>query len=54
VAADVNAGHLAVAVVTPDGNMLGVPFTMPLELAAPLQADRSGPPAEQYSLPPSD
>jgi hypothetical protein len=33
VAVDVNAGHLAVAVLTPDGNVAGVPFTVPLELA---------------------
>jgi hypothetical protein len=33
VAVDVNAGHLAVAVVAPDGNILGVPFTVPLGLA---------------------
>jgi hypothetical protein len=28
----VNAGHLAVAVVTPDGNALGAPRTVPLIL----------------------
>jgi hypothetical protein len=33
VAVDVNAGHLAVAVVAPDGNVTGTPFTIPLELA---------------------
>ncbi|HEX6451528.1 MAG TPA: transposase [Trebonia sp.] len=33
VAADVNAGHLAVAVVAADGNVLGTPFTVPLNLA---------------------
>jgi IS605 OrfB family transposase len=42
VAVDVNAGHLAVAVVTPDGNMLGVPFTVPLELAGLPAATRDG------------
>jgi len=33
VAVDVNAGHLAVAIVLPDGNVSGVPFTIPLDLA---------------------
>jgi hypothetical protein len=33
VAVDVNAGHLAVAVLAPDGNVTGTPFTIPLELA---------------------
>ncbi len=33
VAVDVNAGHLAVAVVAADGNVAGVPFTVPLDLA---------------------
>ena len=33
VAVDVNAGHLAVAVLTPDGNVTGTPFTIPLQLA---------------------
>lgn len=33
VAVDVNAGHLAVAVVAPDGNVTGTPFTIPLDLA---------------------
>jgi len=30
---DVNYGHLAVAVLAPDGNVTGVPSTVPLELA---------------------
>jgi IS605 OrfB family transposase len=42
VAVDVNAGHLAVAVVTPDGNILGVPFTVPLDLAGLPAATRDG------------
>ncbi len=42
VAVDVNAGHLAVAVVTSDGNVLGVPFTVPLELAGRPAATRDG------------
>jgi hypothetical protein len=42
VAVDVNAGHLAVAVVTPDGNMLGVPFTVPLDLAGLPATTRDG------------
>jgi hypothetical protein len=29
VAVDVNAGHLAVAVVAADGNVLGIPVTVP-------------------------
>jgi hypothetical protein len=33
IAVDLNAGHLAVAAVAPDGNVLGVPFTVPLEVA---------------------
>ena len=42
VAVDVNAGHLAAAVITPDGNILGVPFTIPLELAGLPSATRDG------------
>src|SRR6202035_975832 len=42
VAVDVNAGHLAVAVVASDGNVLGVPFTVPLELAGRPAATRDG------------
>jgi hypothetical protein len=42
VAVDVNAGHLAVAVVTPDGNILGVPATVPLDLAGLPTATRDG------------
>ncbi|HEY0933691.1 MAG TPA: hypothetical protein VGD91_08115 [Trebonia sp.] len=33
VAVDLNAGHLAVAVLAPDGNVLGTPHTVPLDLA---------------------
>ena len=33
VAVDVNRGHLAVAVLAPDGNVTGTPSTIPLELA---------------------
>jgi IS605 OrfB family transposase len=33
VAVDVNAGHLAVAVVAADGNVTGTPVTVPLDLA---------------------
>jgi hypothetical protein len=32
IAVDVNAGHLAVAAVLPDGNIAGTPFTVPLPL----------------------
>jgi hypothetical protein len=39
---DVNAGHLAVSVATPDGNVLSEPFTIPLELAGLPAAARDG------------
>jgi len=42
VAVDVNVGHLAVAVVSPDGNVLGVPATVPLDLAGLPAAARNG------------
>jgi hypothetical protein len=42
VAVDVNAGHLAVAVVASDGNVTGVPFTIPLELAGLPATARDG------------
>jgi IS605 OrfB family transposase len=42
VAVDVNAGHLAVAVLAPDGNILGAPFTVPLDLAGLPAATRDG------------
>jgi IS605 OrfB family transposase len=42
VAVDVNAGHLAVAVVAPDGNMLGLPLTIPLDLTGLSSAVRDG------------
>jgi hypothetical protein len=42
VAVDVNAGHLAVAVVAADGNVLGAPDTVPLELAGLPAAARDG------------
>ena len=42
VAVDVNAGHLAVAVVSADGNLLGAPFTVPLDLAGLPAATRDG------------
>ncbi len=42
VAVDVNAGHLAVAVVAADGNVAGVPFTVPLDLAGLPAATRDG------------
>jgi hypothetical protein len=42
VAVDVNVGHLAVAVVSPDGNVLGVPVTVPLDLAGLPAATRDG------------
>ena len=42
VAVDLNAGHLAVAVVAPDGNVAGVPFTVPLDLAGLPAATRDG------------
>jgi hypothetical protein len=42
VAVDVNAGHLAVAVVAADGNVLGTPVTVPLDLAGLPAAARDG------------
>jgi hypothetical protein len=42
VAVDVNVGHLAVAVVTADGNVLGAPATVPLDLAGLPAATRDG------------
>ena len=42
VAVDVNAGHLAVAVVAADGNVAGMPFTVPLDLAGLPAATRDG------------
>ena len=41
-AVDVNAGHLAVAVVAADGNVLGTPATIPLDLAGLPAATRDG------------
>ena len=42
VAVDVNAGHLAVAVVAADGNVTGAPFTVPLDLAGLAASTRDG------------
>ena len=42
VAVDVNHGHLAVAVIAPDGNVLGVPATIGLDLAGLPSATRDG------------
>ena len=42
VAVDVNAGHLAVAAVAADGNVVGIPATVPLELAGLPAATRDG------------
>jgi hypothetical protein len=42
VAVDVNVGHLAVAVVAPDGNVTGTPFTIPLQLAGLPATQRDG------------
>jgi hypothetical protein len=42
IALDENAGHLAVAVATPDGNVLSEPFTIPLQLAGLPAAARDG------------
>ena len=42
VAVDVNAGHLAAAVLSPDGNIMGTPFTIPLELAGLSASQRDG------------
>jgi hypothetical protein len=42
VAVDVNAGHLAAAVIGSDGNVIGVPWTIPLNLAGLPSATRDG------------
>jgi hypothetical protein len=42
VAVDVNHGHLAAAIIAPDGNVLGVPATIPLGLAGLPSATRDG------------
>jgi IS605 OrfB family transposase len=42
VAVDVNHGHLAAAVIAPDGNILGVPATIPLSLAGLPSTTRDG------------
>jgi hypothetical protein len=42
VAVDLNAGHLAVAVLTPDGNQAGVPYTIALPLAGLPAGTRDG------------
>jgi hypothetical protein len=42
VAVDVNRGHLAAAVIAADGNVLGVPATVPLGLAGLRSATRDG------------
>jgi IS605 OrfB family transposase len=42
VAVDVNAGHLAVAVLGPDGNQAGVPYTVALPLAGLPAGTRDG------------
>jgi hypothetical protein len=42
VAVDVNHGHLAAAVVAPDGNILGTPVTIPLDLAGRPANTRDG------------
>ncbi len=42
VAVDVNAGHLAVAVTGPDGNVLGTPHTIPLGLSGLPVGTRDG------------
>ena len=42
VAVDVNCGHLAAAVIAADGNILGAPATIPLDLAGLPAATRDG------------
>jgi hypothetical protein len=42
VAVDVNAGHLAVAVLNPDGNQVGAPYTIGLPLAGLPSSTRDG------------
>ena len=50
VAVDVNAGHLAVAVVAADANVAGVPFTVPPGLAGLPAAARDGRPRNAISV----
>jgi hypothetical protein len=42
IAVDVNDGHLDAAVVAPDGNVTGSPFTIPLQLSGLPAATRDG------------
>ena len=42
VSVDVNAGHLEAAVLVPDGNVTGTPFTIPLDLTGLPAAARDG------------
>lgn len=42
VSVDVNAGHLEAAVIAPDGNVLGTPATIPLDLAGLPVTTRDG------------
>ncbi len=42
IAVDVNDGHLAVAVIAPDGNLTGTPFTIPLQLTGLPATARDG------------
>jgi IS605 OrfB family transposase len=42
VAVDLNDGHLAVAVTAPDGNVTGIPFTIPLQFAGLPASTRDG------------
>jgi len=42
IAVDLNAGHLAVAVLRPDGNVTGTPFTIPVQLGGLPAATRDG------------
>ena len=56
VAVDVNAGHLAAAVVLPDGNVRGEPCTIPLELSGLPPVPGTGgsaPPSPPSSPPPA-
>src|SRR6185437_9656347 len=42
IAVDVNASHLAVVIVSPDGNVTGTPFTIPLHLTGLPATARDG------------
>src|SRR5260370_19396020 len=53
VAVDVNVGHLAVAVLDPDGNQVGAPGTIGLPLAGLPSRTRDRPPPTPHTIRPT-